>query len=274
VLYVVATPIGNLEDISTRAVRVLAEVAMIAAEDTRRTRSLLAALSLPIPELLALHDHNEREVAGRVVSRLEGGADVALVSDAGTPLISDPGYSLVGACYAAGLPVRPIPGPSALACALSVCPLPVQDVCFLGFLPARAGARRARLETTVHRGPVAFFEAPHRVAACLADLAAIAPERRVFVGREMTKRYEAYLCDRPKALAERLERDDEYRGEFVCIVEAPVEAASTAQMPDARETMRILCGELPPAQAARVASALLGLPRRELYELALAIKDR
>lgn len=266
-LYVVATPIGNLEDISRRALNVLAAVALIAAEDTRRTRTLLAALGLKPPELLALHDHNEAEISTRVADRLAAGEDVALVSDAGTPLLADPGYPLLGECYRRSLPVVPVPGPSALVCALAACPLPTADFCFLGFLPSKAAARRSRLETHLNRGPVVFFEAPHRIAACLTDLAARFGQRRVFLGREMTKRFESYLCGRPHELLVTLEATGALRGEFVVVVEGPEQNAAVHAL-TAVETMQVLARHLAPAQAARIGAELLGVPRRELYRLA------
>ena len=265
-LYVVATPIGNLEDISRRALSVLSGVALIAAEDTRRTRTLLAALGLKPPEMLALHDHNEADVSSRVALELEAGRDTALVSDAGTPLVADPGFALIGECFSRGLPVAPIPGASSLICALSVCPLPIADFSFLGFLPSKSTARRARLRSKLARGPIVFFEAPHRVADTLRDLAALAPERRVFLGREMTKKFESYLSGGALELLGQLESTGALRGEFVLVVEGPQEEVSLRQL-SIVETMQVLNRQLPPAQAARIGSELLGVPRRELYKL-------
>lgn len=264
----VATPIGNLEDISRRALSVLSEVAIIAAEDTRRTRSLLAALGIPAPELVALHDHNEAQISLRIITALRNGRNVALVSDAGTPLVADPGFTLLRACEAEGIGVIPVPGASALSCALSVCPLATVDFCFLGFLPSKRPARRSRLEAHIDRGPCVFFEAPHRIADCLMDVAALAPGRRVFIGREMTKKFESYLCGLPEQLARELDAAGQLRGEFVVIIEAPEGNQSAANSLSVRKTMRILGAELPPAQAARIGAELLGIPRRQLYELA------
>jgi 16S rRNA (cytidine1402-2'-O)-methyltransferase len=266
-LYVVATPIGNLEDISRRALTVLSGVALIAAEDTRRTRSLLAALGLKAPKMLALHDHNEAAVSRQIVAALEAGRDTALVSDAGTPLVADPGFSLVGDCFERRLPVVPVPGASSLICALSVCPLPIADFSFLGFLPSKSAARRSRLESRLSRGPIVFFEAPHRVADCLRDLGTLVPDRRVFLGREMTKKFESYLCGGALELLETLEVAGQLRGEFVLAVEGP-EGEEALQQLSVTETMRVLNRQLPPAQAARIGSELLGVPRRELYAIA------
>ena len=264
----VATPIGNLEDISRRALSVLSEVAIIAAEDTRRTRSLLAAFGIPAPELQALHDHNEAQISERIVTALRGGRDVALVSDAGTPLVADPGFTLIRACEAGAIKVVPIPGASALICALSVCPLATADFCFLGFLPSKRAARKSRLEAHIDRGPCVLFEAPHRIADCLMDISTLAPGRRVFVAREMTKKFETYLCGLPEQLVAELEGAGQLRGEFVVIIEAAEGNEPQMNSLSVRKTMRILSAELPPAQAARIGAELLGIPRRQLYELA------
>ena len=270
VLYVIATPIGNLGDISSRAVDVLSSVEMIAAEDTRRTRRLLAAIDVQTPKLLALHDHNVAAVSARVVTALLTGGSVALVSDAGTPLVADPGFELVRRCFDEGIEVLPVPGASALMCALSVCPLPMTDFRFLGFLPAKSAQRQKRLGAAIAEGsPFVFFEAPHRMQACLVDIAKLAADRRVFIGREMTKQYESYLCDFAQPLGQRLEVNQQWRGEFVCVVEGQAGRGSTA---DARHMMRVLCQEMAPAQAARVGAELLGLKKSELYELALTLK--
>lgn len=266
-LYVVATPIGHLDDISRRAVDVLAAVETIAAEDTRRTLSLLRAYDIAAPQLVALHEHNEAEVAAGLIRRLEQGASLALVSDAGTPLLSDPGYHLVRRCFEANVPVRPVPGPSAVVAALSVCPLPVAGCRFEGFLPAKAGARKTTLTTFLESGdPVLFFEAPHRLRDCLLTLAELAPERRVFVAREMTKRFETYLAGTPQMLVEQMDAAEQWRGEVVCVLEgAEDRSASTAEQ---QRVMRVLAAELPPAQAARIGAQLLGVPKKVLYNLA------
>ncbi|HEX7034776.1 MAG TPA: 16S rRNA (cytidine(1402)-2'-O)-methyltransferase [Pseudomonadales bacterium] len=269
-LYVVATPIGNLQDFSRRGADVLGSVAMIAAEDTRRTRVLLEAIGVRGVRIEALHAHNEAAASDGVLARLQDGDSVALVSDAGTPLLSDPGFELVRACWQAGIPVRPVPGPSALAAVLSVCPLPAHRFLFDGFLPAKAAARASRLRELLALGvAVVFFEAPHRMAATLEELQRLAPERRLMIGREMTKRHEQYLCERPAALLESLTAGDHLKGEFVCVLEGAEVGAAPA---DARRTLEVLLTELPPAQAARIAAQLLGLGRRELYDLAITLR--
>jgi len=267
-LYVVATPIGNLEDISRRALNVLAAVALIAAEDTRRSLSLLSALGVPRPRMLALHEHNEAVAGDAVRTALNQGQSVALISDAGTPLLSDPGFALVRSCYDAGIPVRPVPGPSAVVAALSVCPLPTTGFSFAGFLPARAGQRRARLVEFLQNGnPVVFFEAPHRLRACLSDLAELGAGRRIFVAREMTKRFETYLCAEPALLIEQMDAAGQWRGEMVCVLEG----AGSDRSAESRERIRImqiLGAELAPAQAARIGALILGVKKAELYDLA------
>jgi 16S rRNA (cytidine1402-2'-O)-methyltransferase len=270
VLYVVATPIGNLEDMTRRGADVLRSVAMIAAEDTRRTRVLLEAVGAVPRQLIALHAHNESAALARVLERLRQGDDVALVSDAGTPLLSDPGFELVRACWEASVPVIPIPGASAIMAILSVCPLPVGRFRFEGFLPARSGQRRERLQALAGEADaVVFFEAPHRMAECLEDLDAVVPGRNIMIGREMTKLHEQYLCGPPAELLVRLRDAGQLRGEFAVVLPG---AGAVAVAPDVRRTMAVLARELSPAQAARIGADLLGVGKRELYALALELR--
>lgn len=270
-LYVVATPIGNLEDLSRRGAEVLGSVAMIAAEDTRRTRALLEAIGVVGMPIVALHSHNESVATDSVVAKLKGGAMVALVSDAGTPLVSDPGFELVRSCWAEGIAVVPVPGASAVAAVLSVCPLPTARFLFEGFLPAKPVAREERLRELLDLGvAVVFFEAPHRIVATLKDLGRLAGDRRVMIGREMTKRHEQYLCGAPLELLRDLVAGEHVRGEFVCVLEGSAVAATPAQV---RRTMEALAKELPPAQAARLGAQLLGRSKRELYEFAMTLRD-
>jgi 16S rRNA (cytidine1402-2'-O)-methyltransferase len=265
VLYVVATPIGNLDDITRRGADVLASVQIVAAEDTRRSQVLLAAIGATQAELVSFHAHNEQNVARRLMAALQAGGDVAVVSDAGTPLVSDPGFDLIRRCWEEGVRVVPVPGASSVLAALSVCPLPAGRFFFEGFLPARAGQRRERLRHLAGRTEaVVFFEAPHRVAACLADLEQLVPQRRLMVGREMTKRHESLHCGTPGELREAL--SSTLRGEFVFVMEAAAGAGLDA---DAAEVMEILCAELAPAQAARLGSRLLKMDRSVLYRIAL-----
>ncbi|MFP6816422.1 MAG: 16S rRNA (cytidine(1402)-2'-O)-methyltransferase [Pseudomonadales bacterium] len=265
VLYVVATPIGNLDDITRRGISVLSSVQMIAAEDTRRTQVLLAEIGSRQAELVALHAHNEQTASRRVIAALKRGVEVALVSDAGTPLLSDPGFDLVRQCWQESIPIVPIPGSSSVLAALSVCPLPTARFYFEGFLPARAGPRRARLRELLRfPSAVVFFEAPHRVAACLADLEALQPARRIMVGREMTKRHETYYCDTAGAVARSLQDTSQLRGEFVLVMEG---SAAMGLDIDATRAMDILSSELAPAQAARIGAQLLDVDKSELYDL-------
>jgi 16S rRNA (cytidine1402-2'-O)-methyltransferase len=270
-LYVVATPIGNLEDFSRRGADVLSSVAMIAAEDTRRTRVLLEAIGASGTPILALHSHNETAASDTVMARLRDGAAVALVSDAGTPLLSDPGFELVRGCWDQGIPVIPVPGASAVAAALSICPLPGGRFLFEGFLPAKPASREERLrELLLQNLAVVFFEAPHRMADTLQALHQLAPARRLMIGREMTKRHEQYLCDVPEALLAQLSAGDQFRGEFVCVLEGGSPSTTPLQV---RRTMETLVRELSPAQAARLGAQLLGRTRRELYDLAVSLRQ-
>ena len=218
-LEVVATPIGNLADISSRARESLASADLIAAEDTRHTRQLLNALGIT-SELCSLHAHNESERIEELLQHLQAGKVIALVSDAGTPLLSDPGFALVRAAIAHGIEVRAVPGASALTAALSVAGLPVDRFTFEGFLPARSGERRERLAQLAHEPrTLILFEAPHRIVATLKELAAMfGSERPAVIARELTKIHEEVLSGTPKELAVRLEEKKAVRGEFVVIV--------------------------------------------------------
>ncbi|HKV96340.1 MAG TPA: 16S rRNA (cytidine(1402)-2'-O)-methyltransferase [Gammaproteobacteria bacterium] len=276
VLYVVATPIGNLEDLSPRAQRVMAEVQLIAAEDTRHTRALLAHFGLRTP-LLPLHDHNETECTPRVLARLLAGESVALVSDAGTPLISDPGFTLVRAARAAGVTVSPIPGPSALIAALSVSGLPTDRFAFEGFLPARAAARRARLtELAAEARTLVFYEAVHRLRDSLTDMAqTLGAERDAVVARELTKLHETVSSGTLMELATQLAAEAEApKGEAVVLVAASVPAQSGTSDIEAERVLRILLEELPIKQAVDIAARISGVRRNPLYAKALEIAGR
>ena len=265
-LHVVATPIGNLDDITLRALRVLAEADVIAAEDTRHSRALLARHGLDRP-LLALHEHNEEQQAPRLLERLQRGESVALVSDAGTPLLSDPGYRLVGLAAAAGIEVIAIPGPSAITAALSISGLPTDRFAFEGFLPARRAARLKVLQGLQgEQRTLVFFESSHRIAASLADLvASLGAERQAAVCREMTKQFETVLRGSLAELSARVEADaDQRRGEFVLVV-AGSTASAEAALPKAVRLARELQPLLGASQAARIAARLLEVPRRSVY---------
>lgn len=265
-LFVVATPIGNLEDMTHRAVRILGSVSLVAAEDTRRTRILLSHFGIERP-MLALHEHNEAGLAPQLVARLLGGDSIALVSDAGTPLLSDPGYRLVREAIGAGITVRPVPGPSALAAALSIAGLPTDRFVFEGFLPAAQGARIAVLERL--RGEtrtLVLYESSHRACDSLADLATVfGTEREAVVCREMTKQFETVLRGPLGVLHDRLANDAVQRkGEFVFVVAGAAPPADE-QVSRAVDIGRALLEFLPASQAARAAAKICGVPRREVY---------
>lgn len=272
-LYVVATPIGNLADITLRALDTLRAVDFIACEDTRVTARLLAHFQIEKP-LLALHQHNERKAGGRVLGALQDGKAVGLVSDAGTPAVSDPGANLIASVRAAGIPVIPIPGPSAVAAAWSVAGLESTSFLFFGFLPPRPGERRKALQSLAALPhALVFYEAPHRVLEAVRDLAQVlGAHRTVVVARELTKLFESVHACALGELAGWLESDANHqRGEFVLMVEGASEQAP--QLMAAHSTLRVLLEELAPAQAARLAAKLSGVKRSELYELAVKFKD-
>jgi len=266
-LWVVATPIGHRDDLSARAIETLRAVALIAAEDTRHSRPLLLHHGIATP-LVALHDHNEREVVDALVARLQGGESVALISDAGTPLISDPGFRLVRAARAAGIRCAPVPGACAAIAALSVAGLPSDRFVFEGFLPAKAAARRSRLrELSGEPRTIIFYESSHRVAESLADMRDVfGAEREAVLARELTKMFETVLGEPLAALAARVAADsDQQRGEHVILVAGRGEEAD-AKLAEGKRIFAILREELPPAKAAKLAAAISGAPRKLLYQ--------
>ena len=265
-LYVVATPIGNLDDISRRAIEVLSNADVVAAEDTRRTRVLLKRFGLDRP-LLAVHEHNEEQAAPGLVKRMRQGESVALVSDAGTPLLSDPGFRLLQSAVAAGVQAVAVPGPSALTAALSVSGLPTDRFIFEGFLPSRPSARRKKLETLQSEPrTLVFFESSHRVQDSLADLAAtFGAERQAAVCRELTKQFETVLRGSLDELLTRVVEDADHRkGEFVVVVAGCSEAPAD-KLPDALQLARQLKAHLGASQAARVAAKIHDVSRRDVY---------
>ena len=266
-LWVVATPIGHRDDLSARAIETLRTVALIAAEDTRHSRPLLLHHGIATP-LVALHDHNEREVVDALVARLQGGESVALISDAGTPLISDPGFRLVRAARAAGIRCAPVPGACAAIAALSVAGLPSDRFVFEGFLPPKAAARRSRLqELAGEPRTIIFYESSHRVAESLADMRDVfGAEREAVLARELTKMFETVLDEPLAELAARVAADpDQQRGEHVIVVAGRGEEAD-ARLAEGQRVFAILREELPPAKAAKLAAAISGAPRKALYE--------
>ncbi len=265
-LFIVATPIGNLADLSPRALETLRQVAAICAEDTRRSGQLLAHFGIERP-LVALHEHNEDALAQRIVTRLQAGESLALVSDAGTPLVSDPGYRVVRAARAAGIPVSPVPGACAAIAALSVAGLPSDRFVFEGFLPAKASARRDHLaQLAGETRTLVFYESSHRIAESLADMrAAFGDERPAVLARELTKLFETVLDGNLADLQRKVDTDDNQRkGEFVVIVQGAGEDAD-AQIAEGRRVYALLNAHLPPSAAAKLAAEITGAPRKALY---------
>lgn len=272
-LYVVATPIGNLGDITLRALDVLKAVDVIAAEDTRVTVRLLNRHGIAA-RLVAVHEHNERRAAERVIGLLAGGSAVALVSDAGTPGIADPGAQVVAAVRAAGYPVVPLPGPNAAAAVLSASGFDASRFLFCGFLPSRAAERRRVLaELAAQTAILVFYEAPHRVLDSVTDLCAVlGGERSIVIARELTKIHETlHQCRLDEAVIWLQADDYRQRGEFVLVVQGAVEASAKGEV-DAEGVLKILLEELPLKQAVALGVKLTGGNRNALYKLALGIK--
>jgi 16S rRNA (cytidine1402-2'-O)-methyltransferase len=282
-LYVVATPIGNLSDLSERSIQVLRSVGWVAAEDTRTTRVLLDRIGSGA-RTLATHRHNERESAAGIVALLEKGHQVALVSDAGTPAVSDPGCRTVSAALNAGIRVVPIPGPSAVITMVSASGLVEGPFHFEGFLPSRPRARDERLDRLAGMPhPFVLFEAPHRIAETLPAIAdRCGADRQMAIGRELTKKFEeVHRCQAGLASDWLAADPNRLRGEYVLVI-APSgpelaggddEAATAQQQVDARRLLTALLEELPPSRAVRVATQATGLPHRQLYQLALELKQ-
>lgn len=276
-LYVVATPIGNLEDLGPRAARLLGEVALVAAEDTRHTGRLLRHLGLSVP-MLSLHEHNEAARVEQLDARLAAGESIALVSDAGTPLISDPGFVLVRELRARGRRIVPVPGACALVAALSAAGLPTDRFTFQGFLPAKGGGRRARLAALAGREEtLVFYESPHRIRDTLADLAAVVGERRLVLARELTKAFETFLDGSAEALLARMDADpDQARGEFVVMVAGapPRQEEEAGQVAGEALLAALLAEGVGVKQTASVAARVLGGARKAWYARAQALKDQ
>src|SRR6185437_11113612 len=275
-LQVVATPIGNMGDVSARVRLALEGAAAVAAEDTRHTGMLLQALGIARP-LLSLHAHNETQRVPEILARLTVGETIALVSDAGTPLLSDPGYELVRAAAEAGIAVEAIPGPSAITAALAVAGLPVSRFCFEGFLPARERERRAHLSQLAGEPrTLVFFEAPHRIAATLADFAAeLGEERRAVVARELTKAHETIYRGTLAELAQRAATEDNFqRGEITIVVAGAPPAATGVDAALLRRAVDLLAKELSPSRAAAIAAQLTGATRNEAYALAMRHSEK
>jgi len=274
-LFIVATPIGNLDDLTPRARRTLADADLIAAEDTRHSATLLQHFGIAT-RCVALHEHNERDVSADLVERLRAGTTIALISDAGTPLISDPGFRLVRAAREAGIRISPVPGACAAIAALSAAGRPSDRFVFEGFLPAKAAARRAHLQALRHETrTLVFYESSHRIVETLADLAAeFGTGRRAVVARELTKLFETVLDGTLAELSARVSADaNQQRGEFVVLVGGADDDAAAARLAAGRRAFDLLRRELPPGRAARLAAEISGAPRNALYAPADGDRD-
>lgn len=275
VLYVVATPIGNLDDISIRALNILRSVDLIAAEDTRHSRHLLTHFGISTP-LMSLHEHNEQSRIPQVLSALQAGNKVALISDAGTPLISDPGFPLLRSIREQGLQAQPIPGPSSVLAALSVSGLATDRFSFEGFLPAKPSVRREYLKSLQHNSyTMVFFESSHRLERSLQDLAEIFGETRtVFLARELTKLFEQTYYGTLAGLRAWINEDaNHHKGEFVLVLAgAEPQSDEAIKMHNAEEVLRVLMEELPLKQAVKIAARMTGLGKNKLYEQALSLQ--
>lgn len=274
-LYVVATPIGNLADITLRALAVLQNADLICAEDTRVTARLLSAYGIQ-GRLVSVHEHNERQMADKIIAHLSDGLTVAQVSDAGTPAVCDPGAKLAGRVREAGFRVVPVVGASAVMGALSAAGVTESDFYFNGFLPPKSGERQKLLAKWAQADfPVVMFETPHRIEAALSDMAALFPERRLTLAREITKTFETFLSGTVSEIQTALQADnDQIRGEMVLILH-PARREKHDGLPEAAQhIMNILAAELPTKQAAELAAKITGESKKALYDLALARKDK
>lgn len=267
-LWIVATPIGNLADCSPRAQETLRKVDLIAAEDTRHSAALLAQFGIAT-RTVALHEHNERDKSAELVQRMRDGAQIALISDAGTPLVSDPGFRLVRAAREAGIVVSPVPGACAAIAALSVAGLPSDRFVFEGFLPAKSAARRAHLQSLAgETRTLIFYESSHRIEESLGDCATVfGGERHAVLARELTKIYETVLDGTLAELSARVATDpDQRRGEFVLLVAGADAGDDAEKLAQGRRVFDILRRELPPSRAAKLAAEISGAPRKALYD--------
>lgn len=275
ILYVVATPIGNLQDITLRALDILKNVDAIAAEDTRHTSGLLNHFGIS-KKLIAVHEHNEHQSAEKLLEKLNAGESIALVTDAGTPGISDPGAVVVDVLRKAGVKVVPVPGASAVIAALSASGIAQNGFLFYGFLPASGAARRKQLEALkIQTVTLVFYEAPHRILECVADLSQVlGKERRITFAREVTKTFETfYSCQLGDAEAWLKADTNQQRGEFVLLLEAPALKVADAIPEDAARTLKLLMAELPLKQAVKLATDITQLKKNDLYEFALQLKE-
>jgi len=272
-LYIVATPIGNLGDISQRAIDILTQVDVIACEDTRHTGKLLSAFSIK-NKTMSLHDHNERQRQDQVATMLQEGKTIALVSDAGTPLISDPGFHIVRHCRSLGLNVSPIPGACAAISALSVAGLPTDRFSFEGFLPSKSGARQATLQALVDEPrTMVFYDAPRRAIDTVRDIVAtLGGERYIVIARELTKTFETIHSDTAENFLNWLEQDaNQLKGEMVLIIEG-YKAKENEISAEVINTLKLLLAEMKPKKACAIAAEIYGVKKNALYEVALSLK--
>jgi 16S rRNA (cytidine1402-2'-O)-methyltransferase len=273
-LYVVATPIGNLGDMVPRAVEILQSVKVIACEDTRHSKKLLDHFRIDTP-LMAYHDHSDKKSSHKILGQLSAGNNIALISDAGTPLISDPGYRLVLAARQQGISVIPVPGACAAIAALSVAGLPTDRFRFIGFLPAKSTQRKKVLEElSAVPETMVFYEAPHRILETLRDSVEVfGPEHSGFIARELSKTFETYLHGTLADLVEIVEADsNQQRGEIVLVLAGREESESTVTV-DGERVLRLLLAELPTAKAAALTAKITGGDKKQFYQMALALKD-
>ena len=273
-LYIVATPIGNMGDMTERAQKTLMEVDVIAVEDTRRSGQLLRNFEISTP-MIAVHEHNERQICDSLLDRIDKGESIALISDAGTPLLSDPGYFLVNQARDRGVNVVPIPGVSAVITALSVAGLPTDRFVFEGFLPAKSSGRQQRLENVKDDvRTLIFYEAPHRIVEMLKDCQLVfGGNRKVVIARELTKTFETVHGDTLDALIPWVEADDnQKKGEFVVLVQGAEAREDTGVDAESERILLILLKDLPVKQAAALAASITGLKKNALYQYAIKLK--
>jgi len=276
-LYIVATPLGNLADISQRAIETLKQVDKIAAEDTRHSKCLLHHYSISTP-LIALHAHNEQEQSKMLLAELQQGMSLALISDAGTPLISDPGYNLVQLAHQHGILVSPIPGPCAAIAALSALGLPCQQFSFLGFLPVKSTQRQQTLEQYITASQtLVFYEAPHRILATVKDcMTVFGGERMAGIARELTKTFETIRVGKLSELLDWMTQDEnQQRGEFVLVIKgAEVHTETSAEDEQITRILKILLAELPLKQAVSLCTQITAQPKNTVYDLALKLQNK
>ena len=276
ILSIVATPIGNLDDISARAIKALKEADVIAAEDTRHSRKLLSYLNIDTP-LWTYHDYSSEAATQNIIQRLLGGDSIALISDAGTPLISDPGYPLVKLAHAHDIPVQPLPGPCALITALSISGLPSDKFTFIGFLPAKPTARKKEIDLMMEVTHTwIFYESPHRIMHALENLCEVlGSERKIVLARELTKHFETILSGTVSELLDRLKNEaDQRKGEFVVLVHGKEKKPDSTITTDAIRILSTLLEELPLKQASHLTAKLTGIKKRDLYEYGLTINKK